>query len=107
MTRRSFWQTIVIGVGSLALPSLALREHKYGYMHYERWFAERFNERGASVFLNGRDITHGCVWFDDSTGDAECLKTDARGEHYIDPNNSYTVASERLKGDIRVVFNQA
>lgn len=96
MTRRMFAATLV---GLLSLPWLSFkRTNKVGLMTVERWFAE--GRQHQSVLLNGRDITNGCVWFDDRSGEAERLKCDSRGEFYVKDGG---FAREMLRGHIEVI----
>jgi hypothetical protein len=101
MNRRQFHLSL------LAAPVLALlgwrTAGKVGYMDYRRWWDEGRNERGDCVLLNGRDITYGCVWFNDETGQAWCMKMDRAGKFYMDPHNPDELAAEMLTGSIRVV----
>lgn len=74
-------------LGLAAVPllgALLAREKKVGYMDVERWFAEQRNQNGYSVLLDGQDITDGCVWFDDRTGQAEVLKRNSSGQFYAE-----------------------
>lgn len=79
----------------------------YGYVDVDRWFRIPGHER-MSVLLDGRDITDGCIWFNDVTGEAECYKRDVAGEFYSEPIDPeywmpQRIASERLRGRIEVV----
>lgn len=78
------------------------RSEKVGLMTVERWFAEQRNEHGYSVLLDGRDITDGCVWFDDTTGQAEVLKRDSDGHFYSDSSGRNSTR-QLLTGKIQVV----
>lgn len=99
MTRRGFVAGVVALVAMVPCTRTA-RKH-VGYMDVERWFRE--NRHHQKVLLNGHDITDGCVWFNDITGEAECFKRNAAGEFYTTQNDPNRIASRILRGRIEVV----
>lgn len=101
MTRRTIFRAL-IAAPFIALVAPLRSVQRYGYMDIERWWAGDFNVRGAKVLLNGRDITDGCVWFNDITGEAYCYKRDVSGQCYVD-HAADQVAGHVLKGRIEVV----
>lgn len=71
-----------------------------GEMSIYRWFAFWF-EIGASVLLNGKDITNVCRGFDDITGEAECLVTDGYGDVCVDRDGN--LKTEIVRGRVEVM----
>jgi len=56
--------------------------------------------RDISVFLNGRDITHGCFSFDTREGWANCFVRKADGQYSIKDDR---VLRACLRGQVKVI----
>jgi hypothetical protein len=83
-------------IGAITLPD----RHRYGYMDVDRWHAMK-DWRHKRVLINGRDITDGCKWFDDVTGEACRFLRNANGNFYLGIDGR--PATEVLRGEIRVI----
>lgn len=70
-----------------------------GLVTLDRWFSEFGYD--YAVLLDGVDISYGCVWFNDETGEACCLKRDSNGQFYR--NDCEDNFDEILHGVVRVV----
>lgn len=75
MERREFLKGVLPAAGGVvAVVTSVQPQRRIGLMDVARWHAEGYYEADAKVFLDGEDITYGCQWFDDGTGEAQCLE---------------------------------
>jgi hypothetical protein len=100
MKRRGFFGWLL---GGIVAGRVALNARPLGYMDVNRWNDEGRRVRGDRVFIDGRDITNRCRWFDDTTGEVYCFKHGPDGRPYRDPDHRDQAAHEILRGRVTVI----
>lgn len=79
---------------------------KVGCVTIRGWIAHKQRTgKELHVYVNGEDVTYRCCRADDQRGYAVCHKLGINGRPYCGPNGH--VASEILRGDVRIVEQEA
>jgi len=94
MTRRGFVQSLVA-----CAAVFGLKPSGYGRVDVHRWNQMGLRALGASVLVDGQDVTNDCYLFDDREGWAEVFLRDSAGRLRADRS---AAATRRIVGRITV-----
>ncbi len=85
--RRMVLKCLAAFVCAPFLAALNVRRTYLGPMDVDRWTVEGHRKRGERVYLNGRDITDDCFFFDGQLGCADVYVRDEEGHITFDYDN--------------------